>query len=88
MNVSVKLNLAFQYLIGNEENIEVNGLTVMQCLEDFIKKYPGTKNWLFSDQGSLQSMVLLNNEPVSQEELNRPVTDKDELWILNILEGG
>lgn len=88
MGVKIKLNLAFQELAGSKEKVEVQGSTVKQCLEDLIKRYPKVKYWLFDGQGSLQSLVLLDNEPIRQEELDRPVTENNELWILNILEGG
>jgi molybdopterin converting factor small subunit len=88
MSPKMKLNLAFQELAGSDEIVEVKGNTVEQCLEDFINKYPRTKKWLYNEKGLLQSLVLLDNQQISQAELNRAVTDKNELWILNILEGG
>jgi len=88
MSPTIKLNLAFQELAGSEEIVEVKGETVAQSLEDLINKYPKIKKWLYNDKGLLQSMVLLNNQQISQEELSRSVNDRDELWILNILEGG
>lgn len=88
MGVKIKLNLAFQELAGSKEKEEVNGNTARQCLNDFMNRFPQTRNWLFDPNGSLQSLVLINGETVSQEQLDRPVNENDELWILNILEGG
>lgn len=88
MGIKLKLNLAFQELIGSKDNIEVDGNTVKECLDDFIKRFPPAKDWLFDEKGFLQSLVLMNEETISQEQLDRPVTVHDKLWILNILEGG
>jgi molybdopterin converting factor small subunit len=88
MGVKIKLSLAFQELAGFKDKVEVNGSTVKQCLDDFIKRFPRTRNWLFDSNGSLQPLVLINGEALSQEQLNQRVTESDELWILNILEGG
>lgn len=88
MAVKLKLNLAFQELAGTRDLILLNGQTVQQCLDDFVARYPRTRSWLYDDSGKLQSLVLLNGESVPQDQLDHPVTPQDELWILNILEGG
>jgi hypothetical protein len=88
MGVKIKLSLAFGQLAGNKDKVEVNGSTVRECLNDFMRRFPRTKKWLFNKDGSLSSMVLMNGEVLLSEEVNRPVTEDDELWLLNLLEGG
>jgi hypothetical protein len=88
MGMKIKLDFALQQLAGDRDKIEVNGSTVKQCLEDFVKRFPPTRTWLFDKDGSLLSLVLVNSEVLTSDELDRPVTENDELSLLNLLEGG
>ena len=82
----VKIN--FKQFAKNRRPIEVNGKTVRDCLNDLIRKYPESNKWLFDKKGTLQIMVLLNDEDVYQKDLDRPVKDGDELQLTLIIGGG
>ena len=88
MNIEIKLNLAFQEQAGSKEKVEVNGTTVKECLDDFIRQFPRIKNWMFDNNGLLKPLVLINGEVLSMQDLNCSISENDELWILDILEGG
>jgi hypothetical protein len=88
MKIKVKLSLAFQQRAGCKDKVEVNGSTLKQCLDDLMGKYPDIGTWLFDNQGSLLPLVLVNDEALSNKDLNRTVDEDDQLWILDILEGG
>jgi hypothetical protein len=88
MGTKIKLNLAFQQRAGSKDKVEVKGSTVKQCLDDFSRQYPNINTWLFDNKGSLLPLVLVNDEVLSNADLNRSVDEDDELWILDILEGG
>lgn len=88
MGVKIKLNLALQQLASNRDKVEVYGSTVKQCLDDLIRRFPGAKEWIFDKDGSLVPLVLVNGKVLPPEELNRPVTEKDELWLVSVLTGG
>ena len=88
MGIKIKLNLAFQDQAGSKEKVEVKGTTVKECLDDFIRQYPRIKNWMFDNNGLLKPLVLINGEVLPVKDLDCPVSANDELWILDILEGG
>ncbi len=87
MAIKIKLNLPLQRL-SNREIIEACGSTVKECLEDLIRQIPGSKSELFQKEGSFSLLVLLNNDPLPQQNLDFPVKDDDELWLLSIVSGG
>jgi molybdopterin converting factor small subunit len=88
VDIKVKLDSVLQEFAGNRGKVEVNGITVRQCLDDLIKRFPRMKNRLFDKNGLMIPMVILNDKALSPEELNRPVTENDELWLFNSFEGG
>ena len=88
MAPSIKLNLPLQKLAGQREKIEVTAIDVRQCLEDLARRLPGVRQHVFNPDGSLAIMILLNNEPLPGQDLDHPVSDGDELWLLSIVTGG
>lgn len=87
MPVRVHLNLPLQQITGREV-ISVSGASVMTCLVDLMKRYPEARDQLFNRDGSLAPMILLNNELLPGQELNHPVTETDELWLMSFVDGG
>ncbi len=87
MAVRIKLNLPLQRMAGREV-VDATGSTVKECLEDLIRQIPGSKSELFQEDGEFSLLVLLNNEPLPQQNLDFPVKDRDELWLLSIVSGG
>jgi molybdopterin converting factor small subunit len=88
MTVKIRLNAALQQPAGNREKVKVNGTTVKQCLDDLIRQIPGVAKHIFNKDGSISFLILLNSEPLPDQDLNYPVRDNDELWLLSILSGG
>ena len=88
MGIKVKLDFILQEFAGNRDKVEVNGTTVKQCLEDLIKRFPRMRTRLFDKDGIIIPTVLINDKALTPEELNQSVTENDELWLFNVLEGG
>ena len=88
MSVKIKLNLPLARLAGNREIIEVTGSTVRECLNDLVKQIPGAERQIFNADGSLTLLFLLNNEALIEQDLEHPVVENDELWLLSIVSGG
>jgi len=88
MAIKVKLNLPLQKLSGNREIIEVAGSTVRQCLINLVSQMPESEHFIFNKDGSPLLLLLLNNEPLPNQDLEYPVQDNDELWLLSIVSGG
>jgi molybdopterin converting factor small subunit len=77
-----------QTLAGNREKIEVTGTTIRQCLDNLIKQVPEAGKLIYNADGSLNILFLLNDEALQQQDLDHPVTENDELWLLSIVSGG
>ena len=88
MAVTVKLNLPIQRLAGNRERIEVAGTTVKQCLDDLVRQIPEAKKIVFNSDGSLALLFLINNEALREQDINHPLAENDEIWLLSVLGGG
>ena len=88
MAVTVKLNLPIQRLAGNRERIEVTGNTVKQCLVDLVRQIPEAKKVVFNSDGSLALLFLINNEALREQDINHPLAENDEIWLLSVLGGG
>ena len=88
MAVTIRLNLPLQRLAGNRERINVTGATVKQCLDDLIRQLPGAKKHVFNTDGSLALIFLINNEAIREQDINHPLAENDEIWLLSVLGGG
>ena len=88
MSIQVRLNVPLQKLAGEKERVEVTGNTVKECLDDLIKRLPGSEKDIFDKDGYLRPLILINNSHFPQDELDREVKDGDELWIINMMHGG
>ena len=88
MAVAIRLNLPLQRLAGNRERIKVTGATVKQCLDDLVRQLPEAKNHIFNTDGSLALIFLINNEAILEQDIDHPVAENDEIWLLSVLGGG
>jgi molybdopterin converting factor small subunit len=88
--VAIWLRVAsiLQQFTDEKEQVEVNGATVRECLEDLVKKYPEIRGWLFDANNSPVVWVLLNTEMVMPEDSIRPVKHGDEIEIFPMIVGG
>ena len=88
MNIKIKLNHDFQPFAGNREFVEVKGISVRECLDSLIDRYPVFKKLLFDDDDVLYALVLLDGDTIVMNDLGRPVTESSELVLLPMIEGG
>jgi molybdopterin synthase sulfur carrier subunit len=90
--MSVKINVYYflPHLTNDQEVVEVEGNTVAECLDDFVKKFPGSCEWLFEDDGKLRKYldVFINLVETDPDDLSAPVSDGDEIHIVMHLTGG
>ena len=63
--------------------VEVEGVTVGDCLQHLVRQFPGIHKALFKKSGKLDStvMIYINAENAFPEELLKPVKDGDEVYI-------
>lgn len=86
MSIKVTIHndvLDLSNLSQDQSTAEVKGHTVGQCLNDLFGQFPTLKPVLLDKDGklSLRMDVLVNSESSFPEELNKLVTDNDDLYI-------
>ncbi len=91
MSVTVRVGAVLQRRLGGSKNVEAQGSTVGQVFDDLDHRFPGFKNYIVTDSGTLHRFVsvFLNDEDVLfLRELETPVKDGDSITILPSVAGG
>lgn len=88
MGVKIKLVGTLQSLAGDREVIEVKGDTIGQCLDAFIAEFPVASKFLFDNNNALSALVIINDESIPTQDINRPVSDGDVLLLVQLVAGG
>lgn len=73
------------------ETCEASGSTVREALDSVIEKHPRLKSYLFDDNGTVRKHIatIVNGEPVTDRDLlSDPVSDTDEIFVMQALSGG
>lgn len=90
--MSVKINVYYflPHLTNDQEIVEVEGKTVGECLDNFVKKFPVSHDWLFEDNGELRKYldIFVNLVETDPDDLSTPVRNDDEIHIVMHLTGG
>jgi len=76
---------------GNQKKVEVTGSTVGEALESLLEQFPGLREQIFTEDGSLNRFVnvYVNGRDVRYEqELATPVGESDEVILLPAMAGG
>jgi molybdopterin converting factor small subunit len=71
--------------------LEVDGDTVRECLEDFIRQFPESGNWLFGRDSLMRVAISINNAEmvtIDKEGLDRKLKSADKLKIFAVMSGG
>ena len=91
MSVKIKLCDSYKPVIpGRPDFVEVEGTTINDCLKDLIVKHPHIEKYIYDYPGQMCKAILFfhNGLSISQDELDRPVKDGDEVFPLMMLGGG
>jgi molybdopterin converting factor small subunit len=77
-------------LIGSQNEVQVDGATVGECLQELVQRYPGADKLLFDQRGRLLKpvYVFVNAESMFKADLTQAVGDKDELILAVLATGG
>ncbi len=76
---------------GNQKKVEVAGSTVGEALGSLLEQFPGLREQIFTEDGSLNRFVnvYVNGRDVRYEqELATPVGESDEIILLPAMAGG
>ena len=90
MSIEVKVTSVLQRVTG-AKSVEGDGQTVAELLEDLNARFPGFKQQITTEDGSLHRFVniYINDEDIRYlQQLDTPVKEGDVLSILPALAGG
>jgi molybdopterin synthase sulfur carrier subunit len=76
---------------GNQKKVEVTGATVGEALDSLIEQFPGLKEQILTEDGTLNRFVnvYVNGRDVRYEqELATQVESNDEVILLPAMAGG
>jgi molybdopterin converting factor small subunit len=84
LKVKVNCQYFLLHLTDDHDEIEVDGSTVRECLEQVVALYPAVKKWLFREDGELANFVdiFVNLASTFPNELLDPVKEGDEIFIV------
>ncbi len=90
MGVKINVQYFLPHLTNDQDEVEVNGTTVGQCLEQLIACYPKLKKWVFKDDGKLTDFIIVqsDSEISSPDGLTKPVKDGETIFLIMMLTGG
>jgi len=77
-------------LTGDPAELELEGATVGECIDDLERRFPGARRLLCNDSGEFlrQVFVHVNAESATKPGPETPVHDGDRLIIAALAVGG
>jgi sulfur-carrier protein len=87
----VRIPVQLRALTNGEEMVSASGKSVLEIIEDIEKKYPGVKERICEADGKVRRFVniFVNEEDIRfLENLQTPISDKDEVSIIPAIAGG
>ena len=91
MAVKVRIPTPLQKLTNGQAEVESQGTTVVELLEQLNRQYPGLKERLCDDTGKLRRFVniFVNEEDIRFLQMDAtPLKDGDEISIIPAIAGG
>ena len=88
MRVKIEIPYHLLQLVDNHETVEVEGVTVRECLLKLARKYPAMAPEVFDINGEMAVIVLHADVSINEETIDTPVKDGDTLAIYPIIIGG
>lgn len=91
MSIKVRIPTPLQKMTGNQPEVEIAGNNVKAVLVALDEKFPGIRDRLYDDKGSLRRFInfYVNDEDIrflKSEET--PLKEGDELSIVPAIAGG
>ena len=87
----VRIPVQLRALTNGEEMVSASGKSVLEIIEDIEKRYPGVKERICEADGKVRRFVniFVNEEDIRfLENLQTPISDKDEVSIIPAIAGG
>lgn len=88
MSITIKFGQLLRQFVEDRETVNVNAVTVRECLNEVVQRYPAIEKYLFDRNGILMVLLLHNWVMVNQINLDQKVSEGDQLYIIPIIGGG
>lgn len=91
MPIKVRIPTPLRKITQGKDEVEAEGANVTEVLADLEKNYPGLKERICEDDGTLRRFVnlYLNDEDIRfKENMETALSDGDELSIIPAIAGG
>ena len=91
MSIKVRIPTPLQKLTGNQSEVSAKGSSLKEILTDMERQFPGIKERLYDEKGSLRRFInfYVNNEDVRfLEGESTPVKEGDEVSVVPAIAGG
>lgn len=91
MPVKVRIPFAIQSLFGGATEVEAEGKTVREVIDNLERRFPGVKQRLCDEDGELRRFVniFVNDQDVrSLKGLDTELSEGDEIAIIPAIAGG
>lgn len=91
MALKVRIPTPLRKITGGKDEVLAEGTTVAEVIDDLDKNYPGLKERICDEGGSLRRFVnlYLNDEDIRfKNDVQTEVKDQDELSIIPAIAGG
>lgn len=88
---TVRIPTPLRKITNGQEEVAASGATIGALLADLEKQFPGLLERICDDKGQLRRFVnvFANDEDIRfLQNLDTPVTDKDEISIVPAIAGG
>ncbi len=90
MSILVRISPLLRSLANCQELHTVSSGSPLDCLLDIAGNHPALRKWTHDKEGGLlrQVQFYVNGQKMEAEELERPLKDGDEVFILLGISGG
>jgi molybdopterin synthase sulfur carrier subunit len=91
MSVTVRVPTPLQRVAGGAKNVKADGGSVNAVIEDLERQFPGMKDKLCEDDGTLRRFIniYVNGEDIRYAQgQDTQIKDGDELSIIPAVSGG
>ena len=91
MSVTVLIPTTLRSYTGSRSELELQGATVAEVIQNLADEYPQAEHVLFEEEGKLRSFinVFVGNTNIKKlEGYDTPVSDRDVIMLIPAIAGG